>query len=59
MIRNVKLKDIKEIIEVKGEMQTPRGVMYIDHMIRFCNGALVAYEDAEREKFLWVVEGAN
>lgn len=59
MVRNVNSKDIKEVIEVKGEMQTPRGIMYIDHMIRFNNGALVAYEDAEREKFLWIVEGAN
>jgi hypothetical protein len=59
VVRNVKLKDIKEVIEVKGNMQTPRGIMYIDHMIRFHNGALVAYEDAKREKFLWVVEGAN
>ena len=58
MIRNVKLKNIKEVIEVNGNMQTPRGVMYIDHMIRFRNGALVAYGDAEREGFLWVVEAA-
>lgn len=59
MIRNVKMKNVKEVIEVRSEMETPRGTMYIDHMIRFRNGALVAYGDAKREGFLWVIEGAN
>lgn len=59
MIRNVKMKNVKEVIEVRSEMETPRGAMYIDHMIRFRNGALVAYGDSKREGFLWVVEGAN
>ena len=59
MIRNVKMNNVKEMLEVKDNMLTPRGVMYIDHMVRFKNGALVAYGDAEREGFLWVVEGAN
>ena len=59
MIRNVNLNDIKEVIEVKEEMQTPRGIMYIDHMIRFHNDALVAYGDADREGVVWIVDGAN
>ena len=58
-VRNFKQTDIHYVERIGREMQTPRGNRYIDHIIHFNSGAVVAYEDKQHLGFLWVMEAAS
>lgn len=58
-VRKFKDTDIKNIAVIQKSMDTPRGLRYIDHIIHFTNGAVVAYGDKEHNGFVWVMEAAQ
>ena len=58
-VRNFEATDVRNITVVKENMETPRGVEFIDHVIEFIDGSVVAYGDPNREGFVWVMEAAR
>lgn len=58
-VRHFKENEVVSVTKVMKKVDTPRGMIYIDHMIQFTNGAVVAYGDAQRQGFVWVVEAAR
>ena len=58
-VRNFKDTEVRKITVVQKSMKTPRGSQYIEHIIHFTNGAVVAYEDKEHNGFIWVMEACN
>lgn len=58
-VRNFKDTDVRKITVIQKSMETPRGSRYIDHIIYFRDGAVVAYGDKERNGFVWVMEAAR
>lgn len=55
-VRKFKASEVNRIEKVGHNMKTPRGERFIDHMVYFKNGAVVAYDNANRDGFVWVVE---
>ena len=58
-VRNFKNTEVRKVTVVQKSMETPRGSQYIDHIIHFTNGTVVAYEDKEHNGFLWVMEACK
>lgn len=55
--RNFELKHIQTIELIGREIETPVGARYIERIIHFKNGAVVAYGDANpKVGFVWVME---
>lgn len=54
--RNFRQEEVQGIEKVGRIMPTPQGERFIDHIIQFKNGAVVAYGDADRNGFIWVIE---
>ena len=58
-VRNFKDTEVRKVVVVQKSMETPRGSQYIDHILHFTNGTVVAYEDKEHNGFLWVMEACK
>ena len=58
-VRNFKNTEVKKVTVVQKSMKTPRGSQYIEHIIYFTNGAVVAYEDTEHNGFIRVMEACK
>ena len=58
-VRNFKDTEVRKVTVVQKSMETPRGSQYIDHIIHFTNGTVVAYEDKKHNGFLWVMEACK
>ena len=57
--RNFKDTEVRKITVIQKSMETPRGSQYIEHIIHFINGAVVAYGDKEHNGFVWVMKAIN
>ena len=55
-VRKFRQEEVQGIKKVGHVMPTPQGERFIDHIIQFKNGAVVAYGDASRDGFVWVIE---
>lgn len=58
-VRNFENNDVQRIEDVKSIMVTPNGEQFIDHIVYFKNGAIVAYGDSNREGFVWIIKASN
>lgn len=58
-VRNFENNDVQSIENVQCNMTTPSGEQFIDHIVYFKNGAVVAYGDSNRDGFVWIIEARN
>ena len=58
-VRNLGKKDVARIEKIGRNMITPSREHFIDHLVYFKNGAVVAYDSGKREGFVWVVKARD